>query len=146
MLELSFLRASMAVHVLLLLVAFMLLSACTALLKWNEVKYRRKKGLPPGTMGWPFFGETTEFLKQGPNFMKNQRARSFHPLLCITAFLYCEKMIYVFGFPDYIFVCAMCFHPLLFFLRVWLLSLQWLQIWQFFYEFFPFLGSVSGLC
>lgn len=26
-------------------------------------------------MGWPVFGETTEFLKQGPNFMKNQRAR-----------------------------------------------------------------------
>ncbi|XP_010032557.3 cytochrome P450 85A [Eucalyptus grandis] len=65
----------MAVHVLLLLVAFTLLSACTALLKWNDVKYRRKKGLPPGTMGWPLFGETTEFLKQGPNFMKNQRAR-----------------------------------------------------------------------
>ncbi|XP_068656655.1 cytochrome P450 85A-like [Aristolochia californica] len=47
---------------------------CAALLKWNEVRYR-KKGLPPGTMGWPIFGETTEFLKQGPNFMKNQRAR-----------------------------------------------------------------------
>ncbi|KAJ8645268.1 hypothetical protein MRB53_007016 [Persea americana] len=45
-----------------------------ALLRWNEVKYR-KKGLPPGTMGWPVFGETTEFLKQGPSFMKNQRAR-----------------------------------------------------------------------
>ncbi|GFY84852.1 brassinosteroid-6-oxidase 1 [Actinidia rufa] len=47
---------------------------CTALLRWNEVRYR-KKGLPPGTMGWPVLGETTEFLKQGPNFMKNQRAR-----------------------------------------------------------------------
>ena len=46
----------------------------TALLKWNEVRYR-KKGLPPGTMGWPLFGETTEFLKQGPSFMINQRAR-----------------------------------------------------------------------
>ncbi|GAU14014.1 hypothetical protein TSUD_168390 [Trifolium subterraneum] len=47
---------------------------CSALLRWNELRYRRK-GLPPGTMGWPVFGETTEFLKQGPNFMKNQRSR-----------------------------------------------------------------------
>ncbi|KAK9277140.1 hypothetical protein L1049_006679 [Liquidambar formosana] len=47
---------------------------CFALLKWNEIRYRRK-GLPLGTMGWPVFGETTEFLKQGPSFMKNQRVR-----------------------------------------------------------------------
>ncbi|CAL0299086.1 unnamed protein product [Lupinus luteus] len=47
---------------------------CSALLRWNEVRYS-KKGLPPGTMGWPLFGETTEFLKQGPNFLKTQRAR-----------------------------------------------------------------------
>ncbi|KAK4749195.1 hypothetical protein SAY87_026644 [Trapa incisa] len=54
----------------------LLCSLCLSfvLLKWNELKYR-KKGLPPGTMGWPVFGETTEFLRQGPNFMKNQRAR-----------------------------------------------------------------------
>ncbi|GAB2288947.1 hypothetical protein Dimus_023253 [Dionaea muscipula] len=45
-----------------------------ALLRWNELRYR-KKGVPPGTMGWPIFGETTEFLKLGPNFIKNQRAR-----------------------------------------------------------------------
>ncbi|XP_026659290.1 cytochrome P450 85A1-like isoform X2 [Phoenix dactylifera] len=54
--------------------AFGLLIIFSGLLRWNEVRYR-KKGLPPGTMGWPVFGETTEFLKQGPNFMKNQRAR-----------------------------------------------------------------------
>ncbi|KAJ1376129.1 Cytochrome P450 [Sesbania bispinosa] len=52
----------------------LVLCFCSALLRWNELRYR-KKGLPPGTMGWPVFGETTEFLKQGPNFMKNQRAR-----------------------------------------------------------------------
>ncbi|KAL2335393.1 hypothetical protein Fmac_016606 [Flemingia macrophylla] len=52
----------------------LVLCFCSALLRWNEVRYR-KKGLPPGTMGWPVFGETTEFLKQGPNFMKTQRAR-----------------------------------------------------------------------
>ena len=59
---------------LAILALFLLLCFCSALLRWNEVRYRRK-GLPPGTMGWPFFGETTEFLKQGPNFMKSQRAR-----------------------------------------------------------------------
>ncbi|KAK4280293.1 hypothetical protein QN277_011933 [Acacia crassicarpa] len=61
--------------VMAIIVAGMIvLCFCSVLLKWNEVKYR-KEGLPPGTMGWPIFGETTEFLKHGPNFMKNQRAR-----------------------------------------------------------------------
>ncbi|CBI27310.3 hypothetical protein AAG906_002043 [Vitis piasezkii] len=50
------------------------LSVCFALLKWNEIRYSRR-GLPPGTMGWPLFGETTDFIKQGPDFMKKQRAR-----------------------------------------------------------------------
>lgn len=50
------------------------LSICCGLLSWNEMRYR-KKGLLPGTMGWPVFGETTEFLNEGPDFMKNQRAR-----------------------------------------------------------------------
>ncbi|XP_057962993.1 cytochrome P450 85A-like [Malania oleifera] len=50
------------------------LCLCFALFTWNEVRYRRKC-LPPGTMGWPIVGETTEFLKQGPSFLKNKRAR-----------------------------------------------------------------------
>ncbi|KAK4360705.1 hypothetical protein RND71_019657 [Anisodus tanguticus] len=29
-----------------------------------HIKPEVKKGLPPGTMGWPIFGETTQFLKQ----------------------------------------------------------------------------------
>ncbi|KAF6140082.1 hypothetical protein GIB67_001823 [Kingdonia uniflora] len=64
----------MAVFVVIMSMVVLGFSICTALLRWNEVKYR-KKGLPLGTMGWPVFGETTEFLKHGPNFMKNQRAR-----------------------------------------------------------------------
>ncbi|KAI6700448.1 hypothetical protein NL676_014772 [Syzygium grande] len=64
----------MAVYVFLALGVVLVLCVCTALLRWNEVRYM-KKGLPPGTMGWPVFGETTEFLKQGPSFMKNQSAR-----------------------------------------------------------------------
>lgn len=68
------LGALMASFMVVVGFVLMLCTFCTALLRWNEVRYR-KKGLPPGTMGWPIIGETTEFLKQGPNFMKNQRAR-----------------------------------------------------------------------
>ncbi|KAA3488026.1 cytochrome P450 85A-like [Gossypium australe] len=64
----------MAVLVVVIL-ACLGVSICLALLKWNEIKYSRRKGLPPGTMGWPVLGETTEFLKHGPNFMKKQRAK-----------------------------------------------------------------------
>ncbi|KAI4320369.1 hypothetical protein MLD38_033860 [Melastoma candidum] len=52
----------------------LLVCLSAALLQWNEFRYRRK-GLPPGTMGWPVVGETTEFLKHGPSFMKTQSAR-----------------------------------------------------------------------
>lgn len=52
-----------------------LVVASSLLLRWNEVRYSRRQGLPPGTMGWPLFGETTEFLKQGPSFMKARRLR-----------------------------------------------------------------------
>ncbi|KAJ4847092.1 hypothetical protein Tsubulata_049457, partial [Turnera subulata] len=45
------------------------------LLKWNEIIRYRRRGLPPGTMGWPLFGETAEFLKNGPDFMASKKAR-----------------------------------------------------------------------
>ncbi|XP_074588962.1 cytochrome P450 85A1-like [Curcuma longa] len=58
----------------LLGIVLCLLVICGGLLRWNEVRHR-KKGLPPGTMGWPLIGENSEFLKQGPSFLKNQRTR-----------------------------------------------------------------------
>ncbi|CAM8994446.1 unnamed protein product [Rhodiola kirilowii] len=64
----------MAAFMVLFCLGCLALCICSALLRWNELKYS-KKGLPPGTMGWPFFGETTEFLKQGPNFIKNHTKR-----------------------------------------------------------------------
>nr|BAO79853.1 brassinosteroid-6-oxidase [Fagopyrum esculentum] len=64
----------MALFLLSYILFFWVCLLCTALLRWNELRFN-KKGLPPGTMGWPIFGETTEFLKQGPSFMKNQRSR-----------------------------------------------------------------------
>ncbi|CDP00456.1 unnamed protein product [Coffea canephora] len=54
--------------------AFGVLCIFLFLLNWNYIRYS-KKGLPPGTMGWPFFGETLKFLELGPEFMKRQRTR-----------------------------------------------------------------------
>ena len=62
---------------LLLVLIGVVVVASSLLLWWNEVRYGRRGNvcLPPGTMGWPLFGETTEFLKQGPSFMKQRRLR-----------------------------------------------------------------------
>ncbi|KAF8105715.1 hypothetical protein N665_0157s0278 [Sinapis alba] len=62
--------------IMMMMFGLLLIIVCigSTLLRWNQMRYS-KKGLPPGTMGWPIFGETTEFLKQGPDFMKNQRLR-----------------------------------------------------------------------
>lgn len=45
------------------------------LLKWNDLRYGNTKGVPPGSMGWPLFGQTLKFYKQGPNFMTKQKSR-----------------------------------------------------------------------
>jgi hypothetical protein len=69
-------RETQEMALLLLLLAVLgVVLASSLLLRWNELRYSRRRGLPPGTMGWPLFGETTEFLKQGPSFMKQRRLR-----------------------------------------------------------------------
>jgi len=45
-----------------------------ALLKWNSLRYSRK-GMPPGSLGWPLVGETLKFLTQGPDFMRGGKLR-----------------------------------------------------------------------
>ncbi|KAH9290545.1 hypothetical protein KI387_034662, partial [Taxus chinensis] len=57
---------------------FTFLCGVIAFLCWNEVRYRQRGfrlPLPPGTMGWPLFGETSDFLKHGPRFIKHRKAR-----------------------------------------------------------------------
>lgn len=66
--------ASMAICIFVFVAVLGVCLLSTILLRWNEMRYVRKD-LPPGSMGWPVFGETTEFLKQGPSFIKNQSAR-----------------------------------------------------------------------
>ncbi|XP_031108697.1 cytochrome P450 85A1-like [Ipomoea triloba] len=44
------------------------------LVKWNHIRFSRK-GVPPGTFGLPFVGETLNFLQQGPAFMAQRRSR-----------------------------------------------------------------------
>ncbi|KAK8567369.1 hypothetical protein V6N13_105341 [Hibiscus sabdariffa] len=67
----------MAVLVLVIVAGLLALvfGLSLALSKWNEIRYSTRKGLPPGTMGWPILGETAGFLKSGPSFMRKQRAK-----------------------------------------------------------------------
>lgn len=67
-------------EIVMMVVVFLM--GCAAVLRWNEVRFR-KKGLPPGTMGWPVLGENTDFLRQGPIFMQNRRARYFFFFFCL---------------------------------------------------------------
>ncbi|XP_055805787.1 cytochrome P450 85A3 [Solanum dulcamara] len=64
----------MAFFLIVFIVIFGLCMLSIALFRWIDILYN-KKSLPPGIMGWPIFGETRQFLKQGPSFMKNQRIR-----------------------------------------------------------------------
>ena len=85
---------------------------------WNELRYR-SKGMPPGTMGWPIFGETAVFLKKGPDFMKGQKAR-YLPFSRCPFYFFLFFLFFFFG----------CTHLII--------SLETKQIFLFnFYKIFP---------
>ncbi|KAF1889577.1 hypothetical protein Lal_00024904 [Lupinus albus] len=62
----------MAIPEIVYYIIGLVLCAFFTLWKWNDLKYRRK-GLPPGTMGLPFIGETSLFLNS-PDFLKRRKA------------------------------------------------------------------------
>ncbi|XP_078439621.1 cytochrome P450 85A-like isoform X2 [Wolffia australiana] len=67
-----------------------LIFVCVFLVRRNELMFR-DKGLPPGSMGWPLFGETIEFLRQGCNFSKIRSSR--HGSLFKTNVLRCALVV-----------------------------------------------------
>lgn len=109
----------MAVFLAVSVVALFLVGISSALLRWNGVRYR-KKGLPPGTMGWPIFGETTEFLKQGPKFMKNQRARWW--LLAWILMFFCVSVLADVGRSNVLFCCSL---ELIWCGNCWYITFKW---------------------
>ncbi|XP_065864418.1 cytochrome P450 85A-like [Euphorbia lathyris] len=62
-------------EIFIMYVGVLLIGLYILLMKWNEIWYGRRKGLPAGTMGWPLFGETANFFRYGPDFMQNHKAR-----------------------------------------------------------------------
>ncbi|KAL2349133.1 hypothetical protein Fmac_003133 [Flemingia macrophylla] len=49
-------------------------SAFFTVLKWNKMRYS-KPGMPPGSLGLPFVGQTFKFLSHGTQFMKQRKSR-----------------------------------------------------------------------
>lgn len=45
--------------------------------KKQERKYKGKAKLPPGSMGWPYIGETLQLYSQDPNVFFSQKQKRF---------------------------------------------------------------------
>lgn len=48
-------------------ISFLLLILLIILLKKNKRKFKKKAKLPPGSMGWPYIGETLQLYSQDPS-------------------------------------------------------------------------------
>lgn len=91
----------------LLLLAGLLLSAAllfTLALQWSGGA-RSGKGeqgrrrLPPGSMGWPYLGETLKFYTENPNSFFSNRLKRYTCFLSVSLYTY----IYFLSFIYYIF-------------------------------------------
>lgn len=63
-----------------------LFSCISIFLKSKKVTWRRGK-LPPGSMGWPFFGETPLLYSQDPNVFFAEKQRRFFLFLFLSIFM-----------------------------------------------------------
>ncbi|XP_017237017.2 abscisic acid 8'-hydroxylase 2 [Daucus carota subsp. sativus] len=51
----------------LLICSFFIITLTFVVLKWSFLLHPRSKRLPPGSMGWPYIGETLRLYSQNPN-------------------------------------------------------------------------------
>ena len=62
------------------------------IMKYNKHKATSKPKVPPGSMGWPYIGETLQLYSQHPNTFfasKQKRFPYFIPKLCMIQVIYC---------------------------------------------------------
>lgn len=66
--------------------SFVPILICSVFLLWFFLQWRRRhprdKRLPPGSMGWPYIGETLELYSQNPNsfFSIRQKRYSYYTI------------------------------------------------------------------
>lgn len=78
--EFFFLTVSLTVTIIILAFTF------TFSFK-TKLKSHQKSNLPPGDFGWPFVGETLEFLYGKPNKFMNDRMNKYSPIIFKTKVL-----------------------------------------------------------
>lgn len=52
-----------------------LLVSCLLLIGQQKSKFHGRAKLPPGSMGWPYLGETLQFYSQNPNLFFAQKQK-----------------------------------------------------------------------
>ncbi|KAH7522685.1 hypothetical protein FEM48_Zijuj07G0164900 [Ziziphus jujuba var. spinosa] len=81
-------------EVLLCLVALLVVWVSHCVYRWKNPKCHGK--LPPGSMGFPFIGETIQFfipnhsLYDIPPFIRSRMARYVYICVCVYIFIYIE--------------------------------------------------------
>lgn len=62
---------------LVYVISFLLILLIYILLKRNKRESKRKAKLPPGSMGWPYIGETLQLYSQDPSVFFTTKQRRY---------------------------------------------------------------------